>query len=159
MNATQTYKDRAKTMRGNASPVIANIKNFADNAPIPQVIYDLANVSPRDPAAPAPPPSMPINIKRVVQPDGAVTLRWEATGPVGTIYNVTRKLFGETGFSFVGQGDGSDKSFTDATIPPGTTSATYLIQGVRGPATGPLSNPIVVYFGSADSEGDASQAA
>jgi hypothetical protein len=158
-NATQNYKDKAKTMRGNASPIIANIKNFADNAPVPQTVYDAANVSPKSPAVPAPPPSMPINIKRVVEPDGSVTLRWDATGPVGTIYNVTRKLTGETSFTFVGQGDGSDKSFNDATVPPGTTTATFLIQGVRGPTTGPLSNPIVVFFGTADGAGAGAAAA
>ena len=158
-NATQNYKDKATSMRHNAAPLIANIKNFADNAPIPQVIYDAANVSPKDPPSPAPAPSMPINIKRVIQPDGAVTLKWDAVGPVGTIYNVTRKLAGETSFTFVGQGDGSDKSFADSTVTPGTTTATYLIQGVRGDKTGLLSNPIVVFFGTADGGGAAAEAA
>ncbi len=153
MNETQLFRDKATTMRQAASPAIANIKNFADNAADPQAIYLAANVSPKDPPSPAPAPSMPINIKRVIQPDGAVTLRWDAVGPVGTIYNVTRKLTGETSFSFVGQGDGSDKSFTDSTVTPGTTTATYLIQGVRGSKAGLLSNPIVVFFGTADGGG------
>ncbi len=72
-NATQNYADKATTMRHNAAPLIANIKNFADNAPIPQQIYDAANVSPKDPPSPAPAPSMPINIRRVIQPDGGHT--------------------------------------------------------------------------------------
>ena len=151
-NATDTYHDRATAMRHSASPLIANIKNFADNQADPQIVYDAANVSPKDPPSPAPAPSQPTNIKRVVEPDGAVTLRWEASAPTGAIYNVTRKLAAETGFTFVGQGDGSDKSFSDATVPPGTTSATYIIQGVRGSKTGPQSLPIVVFFGSADAE-------
>ena len=151
-NATASYDDKATAMRHNASPLIANIKNFAENQADPQVVYDAANVSPKDPPSPAPAPSQPTNIRRVIEPDGAVTLSWDAIAPVGAIYNVTRRLATETGFTFVGQGDGSDKSFSDSTVPPGTTSATYIIQGVRGSKTGPQSQPIVVFFGTADAE-------
>ncbi|MCH9057528.1 MAG: hypothetical protein IIB55_02745, partial [Planctomycetes bacterium] len=65
-----------------------------------------------------------------------------------------RRLATETGFTFVGQGDGSDKSFSDSTVPPGTTSATYIIQGVRGSRTGLQSQPIVVFFGTADADAE-----
>ena len=147
-NATEAFKVSGDGMRANASLLISTIKAFADASANPQLVYDAANVSPKDPPSPAPAPSQPTNIKRVVEPDGAVTLRWEASAPTGAIYNVTRKLAAETGFTFVGQGDGSDKSFTDSTVAPGTTTATYLIQGVRGDKTGLLSNPIVVFFGT-----------
>jgi hypothetical protein len=88
-----------------------------------------------------------------VQSDGSIKVQWDATGPAGTIYNVTRQLPGETEFAFIGQGDGSDKSFIDATVPAGTASASYRVQGVRGPLVGLQSVTFTVFFGAAGASG------
>jgi len=47
------------------------------------------------------------------------------------------------------------KSFIDATVPAGTPSANYQVQGVRGSLTGAASFPLLVQFGTA---GDGPQA-
>ena len=85
--------------------------------------------------------------------DGSVTVSWDARGPTGTVYNVSRKLATEAVFTFIGQGAAQDKQFIDATVPAGTITAAYIIQGVRGGNLGLMSNAMTVFFGTADAEG------
>ena len=146
-NETQTFYTNARELHESASPLIANIKNFALNSSDPSLVYEAAGVLPPDPPSPLAPPTTPVNIRRTVNPTGSITLFWDATGPTGTIYNVKRKLNTETSYTLVGQGDSSDKSFTDETVPSGTTSVTYIIQGVRGPLVGLESQAITIAFG------------
>ena len=148
--ATGTFRTNAKAMRDNASLAIAEIKSFANNAPIPQTVYDAANVSPQSPRTPAAPPTQPATLTAVLNGDGSVTINFEGTGPVGTVWQVTRKLPLETAFTFIGNADVADKSFTDVNIPTGSASATYQVQGVRGSIVGPVSFPFTVPFGTAD---------
>ena len=148
--ATGTFKTDAKAMRDNASLVIADIKAFANNQTNPQVVYDAAGVSPRSPATPTAPPSQPSTLTAALNGDGSVTINFEGTGPVGTVWQVTRKLPLETAFTFIGNADVADKSFTDVNIPTGSASATYQVQGVRGSIVGPVSFPFTVPFGTAD---------
>ncbi len=131
-----------------AANMILTIKAFAENSGTPATVYALAQILPADPATPAAPPTQPINIDYRIQPDGSITLSWDATGPSGTIYNVTRQLPTETSFSFVGQGDSSDKSFTDTTVPAGSVNVSYRIRGVRGPLVGPQSLTFTINFGT-----------
>jgi hypothetical protein len=149
--ATQAFHTNGKALRVKAAGLITNIKSYATTVPSAQQVYDAAGLLTPSPPTPAAPPQVPTDIRRTIEPDGAVTLKWSGRGPVGTVYNVTRKLATEAAFSFVGQGNASDKSFTDATVAPGTVSATYIIQGVRGDLVGLQSQPVTVYFGAAGS--------
>ena len=146
-NETQTFYANADDMHASAAPLVANIKNFAENSADPQVVYDASGVLPADPPSPQSPPTVPTNIRRTVNPSGSITLFWDATGPTGSVYNVKRKLATEAIYTLIGQGDGVDKSFTDITLPVGTTSVTYIIQGVRGPLVGPESQAVTITFG------------
>ena len=144
---TADYYAKTKLMHDNAAILIQAIKAFADAAETPSAVYTLAQISAPDPASPSAPPSQPVIDDYRVLGDGSVKIEWEAIGPGGTIYNVTRKVAGETAFTFVGQGDSSDKSFIDTTLPAGSATASYRVQGVRGPLTGLVSAMFTVSFG------------
>jgi hypothetical protein len=148
--ATGTFKADAKAMRDNASKVIADIKAFANKQTNPQAVYDAAGVSPRAASTPTVPPAQPSTLTANLNGDGSVTINFDGTGPVGTVWQVSRKLPLETAFTFVGNADVADKSFTDFNIPASSASATYQVQGVRGSLVGPVSFPFTVPFGSAD---------
>jgi hypothetical protein len=78
--------------------------------------------------------------------NGSLTLKWKSDNPAGvggTMYQVWRKI-GVGAFEYCG-GTGS-KVFTDATVPPGTTSICYQIQGVRSTAAGSWSQFNVNFF-------------
>lgn len=152
MDATVAFNTSADAMRADAGPLIANIKNFADNSADPSVIYTAASVLPRDPPSPADPPEQPLALQATLNGDGSVTIGFDARGPVGTVWAVKRKLAGETAYSHIGHADAATKSFLDATVTPGVTTASYLVQGVRGSVTGPVSPALIVYFGTADAE-------
>ena len=55
--ATNNFHTVADSMRAEAAPVVANIKNFAENSADPQAVYTLAGITPADPPSPALPPS------------------------------------------------------------------------------------------------------
>ena len=156
---TTLYHDKAKAMRLSASDMINDIKNFAQNAADPGAVYVLAGLSQADPRSPVAPPEMPSILNAALNGDGSVTLNFSGRGPVGTVWIVSRKMAGETSFTQIGQGDSITKSFTDTSVTPGLVSAAYLIHGVRGSVTGPVSSALTVYFGSADGGAVASAAA
>ncbi len=156
---TSDFYAKSKVMHDDAAVLIQAIKAFADASQTPAVVYTLAQVSPADPASPALPPSQPVSLRYRVLSNGSVRLEWDAIGPTGTIYNVTRQLPGETSFIFVGQGDSSDKSFVDSTLPAGSASASYRVQGVRGPLTGIQSVTFTVFFGIAGDVAESGMAA
>jgi len=147
---TVVFNTAGNTMRAKAAPLIANIKNFAENATDPSAVYLAAGVLPKSPPSPVAPPAQPIALTFVLNGDGTVTINFDATGPTGTVWDVTRKLAGETAFTHVGFADSNTKSFTDASVTPGIASAIYLVKGVRGSVTGPVSPALVVFFGTAD---------
>ncbi|MCH8270680.1 MAG: hypothetical protein IH985_05665 [Planctomycetes bacterium] len=148
--ATTAFHLNGDDMRTNASNAIATIKSFAVNSADPPAVYTAAGITPPDPQSPVAPPEQPTGLKATLNGDGSVTISWEARGPVGTVYNVSRKLATETVFTFIGQGAAQDKQFIDATVPAGTITAAYIIQGVRGGNLGLMSNAMTVFFGTAD---------
>ena len=146
-NSTQTFYTDADTMHQAASPMVANIKNFADNSSNPDAVYFAAEVSPVSPKTPAPPPATPVITGATINGDGSVTIGFDATGSVGTVWQVARQLSTETSFSFVGNADVKTKSFIDSTLPAGPASATYQVTGIRGSLSGLPSFGFEVKFG------------
>jgi hypothetical protein len=159
LNATQTFYTDADAMHQAASPMIANIKNFADNATDPLAVYTAAEVSPASPRSPAPPPATPVISSAAINGDGSVTIGFNATGSAGTVWQVSRQLAGESAFTFVGNADVKSKSFVDTSLPAGSATASYSIQGVRGGLAGAASFSFEVKFGSAPAAASASTAA
>lgn len=147
---TNEFNTKAVNMRKAASLMIADIKSFANNQTDPAPIYTAAGITPTGPKTPVGAPEQPAGMTTAVNGDGSITLNFTGRGPTGTVWEVTRKLAGETSFSHVGHADVTTKSFTDNTVPSTVSSATYLIRGVRGNDAGLYSVPFGVQFGSSD---------
>ena len=145
---TQDWYTASNGIRDAASGMIAAIKGFADNSATPTAILALAGLTPTDPRQPAAPPQQASILNAVLGGDGSVTINFQGNGPIGTVWQVSRKLPSETGFSFIGNADASTKSFTDGTVPAGIVSADYQVQGIRGSVTGPVSFGFNVKFGT-----------
>jgi hypothetical protein len=145
---TGEFYGQATIVHTVAASMIQNIKAFAATAANPSDIYAQANLSSPAGHSRSAPPTRPTNFDFKLLANGSAKLMWEATGPTGTNYNITRRLSGETDFTFIGQGDGTAKSFVDATLPSGTAHAAYRIQGVRGALVGPQSTTFTIFFGT-----------
>ncbi len=145
---TGEFYGQATIVHTIAASMIQNIKAFAATATNPADIYAQANLSEPAGHSRSAPPTRPTNFAFKLLADGSAKLMWDATGPTGTNYNITRRLPGETDFTFIGQGDGTTKSFVDAMLPSGPKLAAYRIQGVRGALVGPQSTTFTIFFGT-----------
>lgn len=148
--ATQAYQGSLGDIRDQGAALIQLIRGFAEQTNNPGV-WDLADL-PRPAARErGPAPGKPKNIVATVEPTGALTLRWTCDNTegdrraTGVFYMVMRRFQGEANFTPLG-GTGT-RSYTDETLPFGTDSVTYLIQGVRGDQTGEPSDQFTVQFG------------
>lgn len=150
---TQDFYSQSDNLSAKAGAFVTIIKGFADASGDPAAVYTLADLTPKDPPSPMPAPDQPAIVQTALNGDGSVTVNYIGNGPTGTTWQVSRKLAGETGFTFVGNADSLTKSYRDTTIPAGADSATYIVTGTRGSLTGLPSIPAVVQFGSADAEG------
>jgi hypothetical protein len=150
---TSEFNSNAAAMRLKASKLISTIKSFAGTSGDAATVYTLAGLTPKGPSSPALPPEQPTGLKAILNGDGSVTIEWDGRGPTGTVYNINRKVAGETAFTFIGQSGARDKAFTDTGVPPGSASAVYTVQGVRGSDMGLLSQAMTVFFGTVDGAG------
>ncbi|HEV7298375.1 MAG TPA: hypothetical protein VGN72_03350 [Tepidisphaeraceae bacterium] len=93
----------------------------------------------RGEGSPALPPGSPESFKAELGADGSLQLKWKCAnrGAGGTMYQVWRRV-GATGPVEYCGGVGQ-KSFVDATLPPGTSTVMYQVQAVRSTAVGPFS--------------------
>ncbi len=145
--ATAAYHDRAAAMKGYASGLITTIKAFAATGSDPSGVNRGAGITAPAPRSPAPAPEAPVVMHATLVGDGSITIHFKGRGPTGTVWNISRKLAGETVYTTVGTADVATKSFTDRTLPAATSSATYRVQGVRGSLSGSPSFPMVVGLG------------
>lgn len=116
-------------------------------------VFPLANIP--GPAIPTPvgAPGTPSDLVAELLPGGAVSLTWKANNPPGckgVIYQVGRQDDQAGEFKYLG-GSG-ERKFIDATIPAGTSTCIYRIQGVRTTAVGNIQE-FVVRFGAASGNG------
>ncbi|MCH7696745.1 MAG: BCCT family transporter, partial [Proteobacteria bacterium] len=92
-------------------------------------------------------------LEGILQNNGSVEVRWSGRGPVGTLYEVYRKLATETTFTFLGNVDASTKKFNDAGVPAGTISAAYQVRAIRADLVSPYSTQFSILFGTATTLG------
>ena len=148
--ATQTADVSVDAMVAAGMEMVKSIRAKAANSTDPQAIYQLAQIP--APATPSPVTELGMahDFKVELGMDGAVTLKWKCTNPraSGVVYQIWRKLDGETEFSFLGVT--GEKKITDPTVPAGSQSTAYKIQAVRSTATGPVAT-VTVLFGVAAS--------
>lgn len=136
-------------LRTSAADAVKTIRNFAERSNDPGV-YALAQIPAPGTRGPSLPPGQPTDLRATLEPGGAITLNWKATNPGSVsrvVYLIGRRLDAQTTFTtidFVG-----GKEFTDATLPLGTRTATYLITPRAGGLTGPASAQFTVQFGVA----------
>ncbi len=155
---TQDYYAKADAVHKKASKAVTAIKSFAKNSTDPEVVYLLAGITGQNPPSPVPAPEQPTNLRAVLQNNGAVEVRWTGRGPVGTIYEVYRKLATETSYTFLSNVDASEKRYTDAGVPAGTLSAMYQVRAIRADLFSPYSTAFVIQFGTSDGAGEAAAA-
>ena len=146
MAAVSTAQESIRTLRKVAGDVIAAIKAFAEAAPIPSVVYNLAMIPAPAAPGPVPAPGMPTDFTAGIEPSGAITLRWKCGNPVGggTVYEVQRKS-GAGRFAVVGVV--GTRTFTDTSLPAGSVGVMYKITAIRSTIRG-VANIFVVNFGA-----------
>lgn len=143
---TRAFHASADALHRVGSELVETIKAYAGRSGSASSVLVAAGLTGRKDPSPLPAPDKPGHLRAVLNGDGTVTIRWNGSGPTGTVYNVMRQLPGETGFTIVGQGSGRNKSITEKAMPTGTHSATYVVQAVRGDQISPPSSAISVLF-------------
>ena len=149
MAAVSTAQESIRTLRKVAGDVIAAIKAFAEAAPIPSVVYNLAQIPMPAAPGPVPAPGMPTSFTAGIEPSGAITLRWKCANPVGgggTVYEIQRKTGGAGGGNFSVVGIIGTRTFTDTSLPAGSVGVMYKITAIRSTIRG-VANIFVVNFG------------
>lgn len=151
-NAVMLQNDSVAVFREIAGEDLRIIKAFAESQPVPATVYTLANIPAPAIPSPLPPPGQPNMITATLDGTGSITLKWKCANPVGggaVAYILERRL-ATTGpnavFDFIGIG-GAGRTFTDETIPAGSTYVEYRITAQRGAVRGTPSIPFPVTFG------------
>lgn len=154
--ATTDFYNVTRTMVNTVRDLILLIKTTAETKNDPG-IYAIAQIPPPAAPTPATAPGEAQNIIVTLNPGGSLSLSWEASdasASSGAFFSVSRRLggAGQTGFTVIGGAPGATTqqrrpSFTDATLPLGTQTATYIIRGQRGTLLGQASEAVTVQFG------------
>lgn len=147
--AAGTSRSTIRSTRASAAEIIRLVKAYAATQDKPELIYTLAQIPEPSAPSPLPAPGVPTDIRATLGTDGSITLRWKAQNPQGsggTIYNIRRKLPGESAPVFIGAA--GSRKFVDFTIPAGTASVQYIIYGQRALSVGQPSAPFTVLFGA-----------
>ncbi|MDP1662526.1 MAG: hypothetical protein Q8L55_11495 [Phycisphaerales bacterium] len=153
-NATDAQEQAERNLRRAVQTAVMLIDVCAENNDNPAAIYSAAQLD--EPTAPraVPAPGKVKQLTASLDPlSGAPVLRWKGNNPRGSgsvTYLVSRKLPGQRGFSFVGTAAPSGptrRTFTDTTLPTGTTEVSYLVRAIRG-ATEGEPEQVYVRFGA-----------
>lgn len=143
--ATLTYHDNTDDMTTAGSSILRTIRNFAETSDDPAV-YALAQIPPRATPGPVPSPGRPFNLVVGLAATGALVLNWKSDNPsgsTGTVYEIQRRI-GSGSFKYVAVA--GERSFTDDTLPAGSSNIVYQITGVRSTTRG-QSAQFLVNFG------------
>jgi hypothetical protein len=136
-NATVALHNAVDAMSTAGAALLKKIRAKAEQTANPNV-YTLAEIPPPPTPSPVGAPGEPTNFAVLLQNNGALTLTWKCANPAGasgTTYQVWRRLAATGDLAFIGVT--GEKKFVDATIPAGTTQATYQIQAFRSTIAGP----------------------
>ncbi len=142
---TNTFHSTADGAHALASDLLLLIKATAVTSDAPEAVYVAAGITPRKKPSPTGRPGQPSIANSQLNAHGSVTLHFNtpaAAAPVGTVWQVSRRLEGQASPRIIGSADPATKSYQDNTLPEGTSSATYQIQGIRGGVKG---RPSVVF--------------
>ena len=157
--ATEEANELAASLRAFGGTLVNTIRAYAETNDNPAV-FALAQIPAPAAPTPAPPPSMPYDLKADIDNTGGVVLTYKADNAAshtGVFFEVRRRLDGQTAFTLIGTS--GVKAFTDSAIPMGTTSAIYTITARRGALSSPASENIFVPFASGNGTQQASATA
>jgi hypothetical protein len=147
--AVDAQNDAFRLAREATAGLIRDIRNTADRASNPGLIYQTANIPAPNPASPRPAPTQPTDLRATINAtDGTLTLRWKARDNSGAVYRVSRATISDTGELGPSQevGIAGKKSFIDETVPVGVAGVVYTVRGQRGQSIGAPSVTLTVRF-------------
>jgi len=143
--ATLELHQRLDAMHDLGSNIIETIKAFSQvNDDIDVLIA--AQIPPRAPRRPAPPPAAPTDISLSMLPNGSVELSWEGSTARGQFFTLWRLLPGSEVPEQIAALAGN--SFLDSTLPRGLMHATYFLKAHRGRKVSESSGSVTIYFGA-----------
>ena len=152
--ATEAFDNAMRTLHdssGGGAELVRLIKNFAESKNDPNV-YVLAQIPAPTPPSAVPPPGTPDTFRAEILPVGSVVLSWKCQNPpgsVGTVYEIQRQLPGQNGFAVLAVV--GERSFTDETIPAGSSPVNYRVTAARSTTRGTTAEFTVRFGGGSAS--------
>ncbi len=134
-NATEVFMQAVDAMNLSGSAIIDQIRAAAKTTG--DGVYTLAKIPPPATPSPAGDPGQPYKVAATLDEQGNVSLKWKCQNPsgtTGTLYQVFRTI-GTNAMEYLG-GSGS-KTFTDTSLPAGSSVVVYELQAVRSTGVGP----------------------
>ncbi len=147
--AVDAQNDAFRLAREATAGLIRDIRNTADRASNPGLIYQTANLPAPQPPSARPAPTQPTDLRATINAtDGTLTLRWKARDNTSVVYRVSRATISDTGELGPSQevGIAGKKSFIDETVPVGVAGVVYTVRGQRGQSIGAPSVTLTVRF-------------
>lgn len=154
-NATQAWYDAQEALRDKVSEYIKTIKAFAGTTGNPNV-FTLAMIPPPKAPTSATAPATPTSVTATLLNSGAIQLDWKANFSNGVVFTVWRRLGAEQNMEQIGTVSGA-RSFSDASLPVGSQSASgvwYQVRAERLGLVSDFSEPIFVRFGAVATPND-----
>ena len=136
--AVGVFNESAKTMRDFASLQVARVRTFARASGTPAVVYEDAQIPAPAKPSPRPAPCTPTLFAISLEQSGALTVRFKCPNPPrvsASTYRVERSIGAQAPFVFLV--NAKERSFTDATVPPGSVDVTYRITAQTSTKDGP----------------------
>ncbi len=135
--ATIEFHDSVADLSRSTSDIIKQVKTKASIDGTNDA-YTLAQVPPPATPGPAPIPGTPFAFKAELIPgEGALTLTWKCTNAGnahGVTYQISRRTSPMGEFQYIATV--GPKTFSDATLPAGSSQVTYKIVAIRSTARG-----------------------
>lgn len=127
-SASALYRSSTGDMRTLAASMVTTIRAFAKASGDPQAVYSAADVPAPATPTPAPAPGTPFDFKATLNPSGELTFGFKCSNAKGlqVTYKIERQEGGgQNAFTFLT--NAKERSFSDASFTPGTTTLVYRI--------------------------------
>jgi hypothetical protein len=147
------FKEAYNLMSEVGANLVRTIRAFAQTSGSDQV-YATAQIPPPKTPAPVAAPGTPYAPAVALQPGGSLKLSWKCNNPsdgTGVMYEIHR-ADGTGAMTHVGTV--GTRSFTDATIPAGSSTVNYTVTAIRSTLKG-TAGQFVVQFGTSGGAGAA----
>lgn len=127
-SASALYRSSTRDMRSLAATQVATIRAFAKASADPQTVYSTADIPAPASPTPAPAPGTPFDFKATLNPSGELAFTFKCANAKGlqVTYKIERQEDGGQN-PFVFLTNAKERSFSDASFTPGTTTLVYRI--------------------------------